>query len=593
MPRSSPDTDPPTSTRKRSDPSDDGDEGGGKKRSRGRPRLDTKDETAADRRRTQIRLAQRAYRNRKDTAIDTLKQRVKELEQISEDMGREFMSLSHFVLGQGVLQGSPEVAQHLADANRKFLALQRQVAAEDVSTNADTEAGTYESTEGTLSSAVEHSQLAIIHPGCSKKSSSSSASSNEVHSTPNTEMGSEEAGLDNAQNMPVTFQQFNEMTDSSVDSLTGHSVKDSSYPIDEIRAQRLRYSDPFANPLLIPPPVPPSFAAQETTFGRRLQRTIMEAGYKLSVMSNPPPDRYMAVFSFCLHFESRREIACRLLASLLCTSQETLNNWKVPFTNLGGAGLHHFPSTDGIGCISDCELPLGNQGLPEPFKPHEMTGFSMGPFNPAVEATRDMRVDHRLRMLEPGFEGDFYDADEVEIYLRHHNIVIPANKDFVDAEIELHAFEEPPQPAPWSYDANKRSPVQRQWPPTEDPSLFTSVPGYANTSGNIWPGVVPPAMVGGSHTIPAQDTGQGTNMVPDLPTETSTNQFTQPLSFEAPEATWQAWEGDATWTRTKVTIDVNQLVAQMTCMAVCLGRTPGLRPQDIHKAVKQSIVLQH
>ncbi|KAH7161569.1 hypothetical protein EDB81DRAFT_925096 [Dactylonectria macrodidyma] len=593
MPRSSPDTDPPSSSRKRSDPSDDGDEGGGKKRSRGRPRLDTKDETPADRRRTQIRLAQRAYRNRKDTAIDTLKQRVKELEQINEDMGREFMSLSHFVLGQGVLQGSPEVAQHLAEANRKFLALQRQVTAEDVSTIADTDAGTYESAEGTLNSAVEHSQLAIIQPGSSKKSISSSASSNEVLSTPNTELGSEEASLDNTQNLLVTFQQFSESADSSVDSLTGHSAKDSSYPLDEARAQALRCYDPFANPLLAPPPAPPSFAAQESTFGRRLQRTILEAGYKLSVMSNPPPDRYMAVFSFCLHFESRREIARRLLASLLCNSQETLNNWKVPFTNLGGAGLHHFPSTEGIGCISGCEVPLGNQGLPEPYKPDDMNGFSMGPWNPLVEATRDMRVDHRLRMLEPGFEGDFYDADEVEIYLRHHNIVIPANKDFVDAEIELHAFEEePPQPAPWSYDPNRRSPVQ-QWQPTEDPGLFNAAPGYVNPSINMWPGAVPPAMMRDHNTMPAQNTGQGPGVVPDLPTGTPTTQFTQPLPFEIPDATWQAWEGDATWARTKVTIDVNQLVAQMTCMAVCLGRTPGLRPQDIHKAVKQSIILQH
>lgn len=78
--------------RKRSKASEENDEERSKKRSRGRPRLDTRDETAQDRRRTQIRLAQRAYRNRKDTAITTLEDKVKDLEDANENMSKEFMN---------------------------------------------------------------------------------------------------------------------------------------------------------------------------------------------------------------------------------------------------------------------------------------------------------------------------------------------------------------------------------------------------------------------------------------------------------------------------------------------------------------------
>src|SRR3984885_10670025 len=67
------DDNPSPKKRPRRSPKSDEDDS---KKQRGRPRLDTQDETAADRRRTQIRLAQRAYRHRKETTISALKKRV-------------------------------------------------------------------------------------------------------------------------------------------------------------------------------------------------------------------------------------------------------------------------------------------------------------------------------------------------------------------------------------------------------------------------------------------------------------------------------------------------------------------------------------
>lgn len=604
MPRSSSNSNAPATTRKRSDASDEGEEGVGKKRSRGRPRLDTKDETAADRRRTQIRLAQRAYRNRKDTAIDTLKQRVKELEKVNEDMGNEFMSLSQFVLGQGVFQRSPEIAQRLNEATRKFISLQRQ-AAEETSANTDTDAGGGASPDdGTVNLADKHTQLAIHQQPGSKKSSSSSTSSNDVLSTPNTEWSTEDK---TRSGVPIPFQHYNHSSQYIVNPVTNHSMRDSSFPIGDSQVQVPLFTDPFSQSPFIPPPMPSSYGAHEQTFGRRLQRTILEAGLRLASMDNPPPDRYMAVFSFCLYFESGREIVTRLSSTLEATAQETLNHWKFPFTNLGGSGLY-FSDSQGNGIMpgnmpAGGELPIGNHGLPEPYKPSEMTGFSMGPFSREIELAKDYRIDHRLRMIEPGFEGEFFDADEVETYLRQHGIVIPANKDFVDAEIDLHVFDEDPPPTPWPFTLGKEGFFkQPPPPPTQNPGVLSLSPDFADAPGNLWPGTQPPTtipfeapvMMGDPHAMPAMDPHLAP-LVPDLSNRTSATQFNQTLaSFEeAPEASWRDWGADTTWRKTKVTIDVNQLVTKMTNHAVCLGRSPGVRPRDVHKAVKQSIILQH
>ncbi|CAD6593266.1 MAG: hypothetical protein ASARMPREDX12_006966 [Alectoria sarmentosa] len=82
-------------------------------RQRGRPRLDTKDQTAAERRRTQIRLAQRAYRQRKETTISGLNDRVASLEKTVEDMHKTFLEFNDRAIASGIQKGAPALAGHL------------------------------------------------------------------------------------------------------------------------------------------------------------------------------------------------------------------------------------------------------------------------------------------------------------------------------------------------------------------------------------------------------------------------------------------------------------------------------------------------
>ncbi|KAF3041752.1 hypothetical protein E8E12_008802 [Didymella heteroderae] len=118
--RSKEPTEPP---RKRSRTSEDADDvtflAGGKK-ARGRPRVDTQDATAADRRRTQIRLAQRAYRQRKETTISSLKQQSTQLHAVIDEMNRTFLRFHESIVQSGVLRLKPELARDLKQATETF-----------------------------------------------------------------------------------------------------------------------------------------------------------------------------------------------------------------------------------------------------------------------------------------------------------------------------------------------------------------------------------------------------------------------------------------------------------------------------------------
>ncbi|KFZ17833.1 hypothetical protein V501_01542 [Pseudogymnoascus sp. VKM F-4519 (FW-2642)] len=74
----------------------------------GRPTIDDKDEATTD-----IRLAQRAYRHRKETMISSLEKKVRELTGVNEEMSCVFISLYDSAAKIGLLQREPEFAQQI------------------------------------------------------------------------------------------------------------------------------------------------------------------------------------------------------------------------------------------------------------------------------------------------------------------------------------------------------------------------------------------------------------------------------------------------------------------------------------------------
>lgn len=133
------------------------------RKQRGRPRLDPQDETPADRRRTQIRLAQRAYRNRKETTISELRGQVTDMQRNIEQMSKTFAQLHDNLYDSGVLNRVPAnhpIIQQLDQMMDSFAEAAR------VSVESDRE-----SQERGSQVDVEHAKLAALRLGESDESS--------------------------------------------------------------------------------------------------------------------------------------------------------------------------------------------------------------------------------------------------------------------------------------------------------------------------------------------------------------------------------------------------------------------------------------
>ena len=341
-------------------------------------------------------------------------------------------------------------------------------------------------------------------------------------------------------------------------------------------------------------PAPASYAYQELSFGRRYQRAVLEGSLWMLTLKNPPPDRFAAIFGFCLLFETREAITSRMSRSLLKSRQVTMDNWDFPFTHLGGSGLFYPDSSTGVS--ANGELPVGNQGLRQPYKHSHESGFSMGPFNAQVEAARDKWVDPQMRIMSRGFEGEFFDANEVEMYLRERGVLIPPYASYVEAEISPQELSENSNVFSSSSDGQsfqddqmilpnyKLSATAISTPPSSslDVTSADSLDHSLNMSPETQPGSNPGSQ---GYTEEEMDFAQFMN------------------AFNSqPEPAKRQPEGPKE--KIKVTVDVDRLIRgkpsqwsfKVVCMAngmieitqrtICLGRSSGVRPSDINKALK-------
>ncbi|KAF4218942.1 hypothetical protein CNMCM5878_004155 [Aspergillus fumigatiaffinis] len=94
-------------------------------RRRGRPRTVTEYEKAPDRRRNQLRVAQQAYRRRKETTIADLQTRVQELESGIEELSQSFVSFIDLLLEADVLMKYPHVTSAFHKIMQQCVSLAR------------------------------------------------------------------------------------------------------------------------------------------------------------------------------------------------------------------------------------------------------------------------------------------------------------------------------------------------------------------------------------------------------------------------------------------------------------------------------------
>ncbi|KAG8164612.1 hypothetical protein KVR01_004887 [Diaporthe batatas] len=562
---------PPTAE---TESAEDGDDDGAK-RARGRPRIDTKDQTAAERRRTQIRLAQRAYRSRKENAIQTLERRVEELQGNNEELSHIFLKLHDSAVNLGVLEQSPRFANELRTATEKILSLARR-SSEDGGQDEQTEGSAPEppprgsQTEDSSSSDVPIVQTArnstvplwggymVAHEAETTAPDVSMAlPSNTIMSVPQTPLGYEIVTMPTFENASFPFDLNPES--SYPNMLEQASTASPAYPIS-----------PYSSL-----PLPQSMAFEESTFGRRLQRICLELAYRLLTMPDPPKQAYASTFGFCLLFEPAEKIRERLAQCLQRTSSESLNWWQAPFWAAGGSGQHQLQQGTSASAGASNEARVGNQGTVDQMKYQYPGGqFGLGPFDAKVSETRDKRIDPRMRIRLPGFEGDFYDPEEVEVYLQARGVVIHPGQDYLTTEVDVASFKNGAAAGQDSQGQGQEQAAGRfeDWSRTLDEAFDNPAPSGSSPNGSQ---AVTSAST--SSTTVGMDTGT-------WPIDTFTEMFSRATAGHGMSGLGSGSGTPTDGGKKLITLDVNVFLSELARRGTCLGRSPGFRPSAVDAA---------
>ncbi|KAI5201411.1 hypothetical protein E4T39_05212 [Aureobasidium subglaciale] len=280
-----------TTKRKRS--KDAPDSNNEESRKRGRPRLETEGESAADKRRQQVRLAQRNYRQRKENTIDELKKQVQELQSTIQSMNQTF---SHFSERCSATNVSPTVLDELQSIAQLYSAGQSR--ADSLS----------------MSNSPEIESL-VIKPvsSTSDRETSSPFATNESDISPRTAPVS-------ATNMP-------------------DGIDDNPASISILRSLG----------------IPSTYSSFERTFARRLHRASCEYAYRLACDPTRIPLLFNNVFKLTLKAAGTVDrLKYSLRSTLSRSTREPLSNWGVTYIHVGGAGTHYArpPEEGGLSYMS-------------------------------------------------------------------------------------------------------------------------------------------------------------------------------------------------------------------------------------------------
>ncbi|TGO15942.1 hypothetical protein BTUL_0034g00660 [Botrytis tulipae] len=549
---------------------DDDDDDEARKKARGRPRVDTKDETAADRRRTQIRMAQRAYRHRKETTISSLERQVQELRGTNEEMNNIFINLYDFAISRGLLQREPEFGQQLQLTTQRFLALAKQNAGDENPRHKDDSLynTTHESHgEAKHSLTSQNAQHPPPHTLLSDEPTTTETINTWGGYTVSKDTGSEE------EERQIEYNHNGTEEPRQYEIISKATEDNASFPFDwtSIQQYRVEIQSPTSNDFLqsfyphAEVPLPTTHSYFELSFARRVHRATMEQGYKLLTMPNPPQQRFEKVFGYCLKFQTKEECIARFQRIMNTSSKESLQEWRYPLVHLGGSGTY-YPNQD-----SDTDNEL---------MPKFRTGFSMGPF-PTVITPLLENISSDMKCTLPGFEGEFFDPNDVEGYLRGHGFDLHPGADYITGQIELEVSSGAHSPGTASTDSI--------FPPTPRSPVGKVLDGTNQNAYNL-------DYINGNLNKEAQSSGISQFMAfpswnASIPRGANPFDLSGPIfdGTAGPDSETSSPKVSTTSKRytekRTVTIKVETLIKELIDIACCLGRSPGYRRADIDAAI--------
>jgi hypothetical protein len=554
--------------------SNDGDDQVSEKKQRGRPRLDTHDETAADRRRTQIRLAQRAYRHRKETTISALKKKVTDLQNTIEQMNKTFLTLHDNIIDAGILSSHYSLGRQLQGATEEFVTLSKIATVESDDEEEAAIAALTKDEEVVADAPEKKSKRSdtlrdskpVLDLSSRKPSFTSNTNARQIKQV---EMDFEEIPRDN--NPLLSLSDAAWTTDNSnihdLNDVLSFNVEVPDVPL---------FDDPFSK-LVVERPLKPNYqpegsytySFQETTFARRLHRMCLERAFRN--LTNPQIDPYYVkrTFRFTFCFSNRKRMLQRFQDMLKRKAGESLENWNIPFFHIGGAGTH-FPRRDNEG---NAVYPPNLLSPARAFGPYAY----VEPETPRNDAS----LQETLEKI--GFGGVWFDSHDVEEYLKTKGIYLDGQSSFVEvhpsvlAQLKMSSLN---SETTSSSDESGLDLLVRTPSPPLRADTFINPSHYVNTT----PGIVEDIWSQLSPII--SDNTVAKNSFP--PTTTALESWKLPAANDNGTTTPPLFN-EFMSTRAPLTFDVEAFLERMLHGSACLGRAPGFRKEMIDKALMLSL----
>ena len=298
----------------------------------------------SQRRRTQIRLAQRAYRQRKESNITELNDQVANLERTIGEMNQTISSFEESALASGMEEMSPILAQDLRAIVARFndIAQVTNLASMPAKSNSGTDlsARVYDMEDSVQDKEAAQNIAARDRIDMFTSRSEQTDQSKSATQIWGYEVGEENVAAEHGEQQiiqPATKDYGNFDVSADFDWLAENATQLHHAQVTEEDPQ-LQSIESHIGKSIAPPS---TYSFQESTFARRLARAAYERAYRM--LTNPNSRREdidaMCKFSFC--FTSMQNITNWVSSIPRKGKNEALELWQAPQLHLGGAGLHY------------------------------------------------------------------------------------------------------------------------------------------------------------------------------------------------------------------------------------------------------------
>ncbi|KZF21973.1 hypothetical protein L228DRAFT_247583 [Xylona heveae TC161] len=511
-------------------------------------------------------------------------------------MNTAFLKFNDDLLGSGALQQKQTLAQGLRQTTELFLKLAHITAASPESDHEDEGVANPGDNKKRLSSEEIETSLP------NKKRRGSAQSTNPVpHASKTAPMETARAPdshmQDHAnehlsrQTVAVAVPQLEKVMEAeeNVIDLIGARPP---LALQQYRAQVPsldQYADAFSSSLGLHPVQPLfTFNFQETTFARRLHRACLERGYHLLLNPDANPGAVKRVFELTMRHNSREQILKRIRELLVRSNKEELD-FLPTLINIGGAGTHYpriEPATKDV------------QSLNAPAKP-------MGPAKiDILSLAKDLPADVNPRE----FEGDWFDAGDVDGFLKEKGVFIEPSASFAEFEIldPAPAAQSPSSNGSLASHSSPQTP-QSDYSPNQSafPDLSFFQTGLPNSPDLFDFGNSTSTMTPLGDTFASLDKNVGQSYFGVLPSDSpvssnldfsfSTPPQAPPLMKRVVTVDIDFFVDSKSFLARRLPIQIDHLLtlifpySGILSKGVCLGRSPGFRRRDVEDAFRAAM----